>query len=124
MLKKTITYTDYNEVQHTEDFYFNLSRAELALMEMSENGGLTKHIEKIVAAKSNKDIIELFKDIIGKSVGRKSEDGKRFIKNDEVRDEFLQSEAYSELIIELLADDNMAAFINGITGLIEPTSKS
>lgn len=118
MLKKTITYTDYNGDTHTEDFHFNLSRAELSLMEMSEAGGLTNHINKIVAEKDNKRIIELFTDIIEKSVGRKSEDGKRFIKNEEIRNEFMQSEAFSELIMEIMQAENAALFVNGITSSI------
>lgn len=121
MLKKTITFTDYNDVEQTEDFYFNLSKAELTEMELSTKGGLVKMIEEIVEAEDNKEIVAIFKDLIIKSVGVKSRDGRRFVKNDEVRDDFLQTEAYSVLFIELASDAKAAAaFVNGITPKVQP----
>lgn len=116
MLKKTITYTDYDENQRTEDFYFNLTKAEVSEMEMSTTGGLSKMLQKIVAEKDTKRIIEMFKDLILKAYGEKSPDGKRFIKNQELRDAFSQTEAYSELFMELAGNaEAAAAFVNGIT---------
>ena len=127
MLKKTISYTDYDGNQRTEDFYFNLNKAELTEMEMSYNGGLAKTIEKTVAVQDSKRIIEIFKDLILKAYGEKSPDGKRFMKNNEIRDSFAQTEAYSELFMELAMDANAAAsFVNGITPVISsfnPISK-
>lgn len=126
MIKKTITYTDYDGNERTEDFYFNLSKPELIEMQMSEAGGLEKKIEKISKEQDLKKIIELMKDIIKKSYGIKSDDGKRFIKNDEILDEFMQSEAYSELFMGLATDANEASeFINGILpkGLVEEAKK-
>lgn len=115
MLKKTIKYTDYDGNEREEDFYFNLSTAELMEMELSTTGGLEKYIQKIVAEKDSKKILEIFKEIIVKSYGVKSADGKRFIKNDEVREEFVQTEAYSDLFSELATNADAAAdFINGI----------
>lgn len=115
MLKKTITYVDYDDNKRTEDFYFNLSKAELTEMEMSQNGGLQKLIEKIIAEQDGSKLIELFKEIILKSYGEKSLDGKRFVKNQEVVDAFVQSPAYSELFMELATDSDAAAnFINNI----------
>ncbi len=115
MLKKTITYTDYDGVERTEDFYFNLTKAELAEMEMSQEGGLGKEIEKLVQEKKVSRIIEIFKAIIRKSYGVKSNDGRRFIKNDAVLTEFTETEAYSELFMELATDSDAAgAFMNGI----------
>jgi nitrogen regulatory protein PII len=115
MLKKTITYTDYDGNQRTEDFYFNLSKAEVTEMELSAQGGLSKMLEKIIASQDSKRIMEIFKDIILKAYGEKSGDGKRFIKNQELRDAFVQTEAYSELFMELATNaDSAAAFINGI----------
>lgn len=115
MLKKTIKYTDYEGVERIEDFYFNINKAELAEMELSTKGGMVKRIERIVAAKDNKEIVEIFKEFILKAYGVKSADGKRFIKSQEVLDEFTQSEAYSELFMELATDDKAAAeFINAI----------
>ena len=126
MIKKTITYTDYDGNERTEDFYFNLSKPELIEMQTSEAGGLEKKIEKISKEQDIKKIIELMKDIIQKSYGVKSDDGKRFIKNQEVLDEFMQSEAYSELFMDLATDANAASeFINGILpkGLVEEAKK-
>ena len=115
MLKKTITYTDYNDNTRTEDFYFNLSEAELMEMEMSTVGGLAESIQKIVAAQDAPSIIKIFKDLVLKAYGVKSADGKRFIKNSAIREEFEQTEAYSELFMELATDADAAAeFVNGI----------
>lgn len=115
MLKKTITYTDYNGVSRTEDFYFNLTQAEITEMELSTSGGLAEMIQKIVSAKDAPAIIKVFKDLILKSYGEKSLDGKRFVKSDEIRTAFSQTEAYSKLFMELAFDDKKAAeFVNGI----------
>ncbi len=123
MLKKTITYVDYDGNERTEDFYFNLSKAEIAEMELSAEGGLTKLIERIVAAQDGKKIVEIFKDLILRAYGEKSPDGKRFIKSPELRDAFAQTEAYSELFMELATNaDASTAFVNGIVP-IAPESK-
>lgn len=115
MLKKTITYTDYNGVERTEDFYFNLNKAEILEMEMSISGGLTEMINRIVAAQDAPAIIKIFKDLVLKSYGIKDADGKRFVKNDKVREDFAQTEAYSVLFMELATDaDAGAKFVNGI----------
>lgn len=115
MLKKTITYTDYNGVERTEDFYFNLNKAEILEMELSTEGGLQQTIEKIIAAQDMPALSKYFKDIILMSYGEKSPDGKRFIKNQEIRDAFAQTEAFSELYVELATDDVAAAdFVNGV----------
>lgn len=115
MFKKTINYTDFDGNERTEDFYFNLSKAELTEMELSSDGGMEKLINKIIAEQDNKRIIAIFKDLILRSYGEKSLDGKRFIKTQELRDSFEQTEAYSELFMELATDaDAAAAFVNGI----------
>lgn len=115
MLKKTITYTDYNGNERVEDFYFNFTEAELAEMQLTTEGGLVEMVEKIVQAKDQPAIIRLFKELILKAYGVKSDDGRRFIKNSEVRDSFAQTEAYSILFMELGTDaDKAAAFVNGI----------
>lgn len=115
MLKQTRTYVDYNGVSRTEDFYFNLTRAELTEMELSVDGGLVEMINRISAVKDGKQIIALFKDIVLRSYGEKSPDGRRFIKNQELRDAFAQTEAYSDLFMELATDaEKAAAFVNGI----------
>lgn len=115
MLKKTITYTDYNGSERTEDFYFNLTKAEVVEMEMSTTGGLAEMIKKIVAAQDAPSIIAIFKKLILKAYGEKSPDGKRFIKSDEISNAFSQTEAYSQLFMELATDaDKAAEFVNGI----------
>ena len=120
MLKKTITYTDFDDNERTEDFYFNLTKAEITEMEMSTEGGLVKTIEKIVQTQDAKRLIEIFKDLILKSYGEKSIDGKRHIKNQEVRDNFSQTNAYSELFMELVGDAKASAdFVNGIVPSID-----
>lgn len=120
MLKKTITYTDYNGVERKEDFYFNLTKAEIMEMEMSTSGGLTEMINRIVAAQDAPAIIKIFKELVLKAYGVKSPDGKRFIKSDELATEFAQTEAYSQLFMELATDaDAASAFVNGIVPNVE-----
>lgn len=115
MLKKTIKYVDFDENERTEDFYFNLTEAEVAEMEMSTEGGLIKRLEKIVAMKDAKQIIEAFKDLILRSYGEKSLDGKHFVKNDAIREKFASTNAYSQLFMELaLNADAAATFVNGV----------
>lgn len=115
MLTKIIEYTDYNGVERKEDFSFNLNKAEIMEMEMSTVGGLAESINKIVAAQDTPQLIKLFKDLILKAYGKKSSDGKRFIKNDELREAFSQTEAYSILFMELAGNaDEASKFINGI----------
>lgn len=115
MLKKTITYEDYNGNSRTEDFYFNLTQAEVTEMELSVEGGLVEMIRRIVAAQDGKQIIATFKDLILRAYGEKSPDGKRFVKNDALRESFAQTEAYSQLFMELATNAEAAsAFVNGI----------
>lgn len=115
MLKKTITYTDYNGVERTEDFYFNLNKAEIMEMELGTTGGLAEMIQKVVASQDAPTIVKIFKDLVLRAYGEKSQDGKRFVKNEEIASGFAQTEAYSILFMELATDANAAsAFVNGI----------
>ena len=115
MIKKTITYIDYNDNERTEDFYFNLSKAELTEMELTETGGLVNLINRIIAEQDNKAIIKMFKDLVIKAHGVKSADGRKFVKNEHTREDFTQTEAYSEIFMELATDaDAAAAFVKGI----------
>lgn len=122
MLKKTITYTDYDGRERTEDFYFNLNKAELTEMEMSVKGGLAAMINKIISAEDSPTLIKIFKDLILKAYGEKSLDGKRFIKSQELRDSFQQCEAYSVLFMELATDADAAS--NFIRGLVPESINS
>lgn len=115
MLKETRTYTDYDGVERTEDFYFALSKAELAEMELSTDGGMQAMIEKIINSKDNKKIVEIFKEILLKSYGEKSDDGKRFVKSPELSKAFSETPVYSDMFMELATDEEKAsAFIDGI----------
>lgn len=115
MLKKTITYTDYEGVERTENFYFNLTKAELAEMELTTDGGMKERLQRIVDAKDGKAIMREFKGIIMKAYGVKSDDGKRFRKSEELSKEFEESPAYDILFMELVTDADAAAnFVQGI----------
>ena len=115
MLKKTITYTDYNENKRTEDFYFHLTKAEITEMEMSIDGGLQQSLQKIVDTQNAPAIISEFKKIVLKAYGVKSDDGRRFIKTPEVKAAFAETEAYSIMFMSLFTDANAAAeFVRGV----------
>jgi len=115
MFKKTITYDDFDGNSVTEDLYFHLSKAELIEMELSEKEGLAHYLQNIIESEDGAAILETFKKIVLSSYGKKSEDGRRFIKSAELRDEFTQSNAYSELFMELATNAESAAeFINGL----------
>lgn len=115
MVKKTITYTDYNGTERTEDFYFHLSEAEIIEMEMGTVGGMKAYVDRIVQAQDQETIIKIFKQLLLKSYGEKSMDGKRFIKSQELSDAFSQTVAYSNLFMELAQDAGKAAeFVNGV----------
>lgn len=115
MLKKTITYEDFNGNEVTEDYYFHLTKADLIEMEMSQKGGLHEYLQKIVESEDGKAIIATFKELILVAYGQRSEDGKRFIKTPELRNEFQSTEAYSSLFMELCTDTDAAAdFVNGV----------
>lgn len=116
MLKKTVKYLDFNGNENEETFYFNLSKAELSKMEFSKQGGLTSHIKEAIESDDNAALIDLFNTIILDSYGIKSEDGKRFIKSNTIKQEFEQSAAFSELFMEIATNPgNAEAFIKGIT---------
>lgn len=115
MLKKAITYLDYNGVERTESFYFNLSKAELIEMEFSTVGTFTSMIQNIIDAQDEPELIKLFKSLILKSYGKKSADGRRFEKSEEISKEFSETEAYVMLFMELARDGKAASeFVNGI----------
>lgn len=115
MLKKSITYVDYNDVERTETFYFNLSKAEIMELELSTTGGLAEMIEKIVELENTPELIKIFKEIILMSYGEKSDDGKRFIKSEQLSTNFSHTEAYSNLFMELATNSDSAAnFMNAI----------
>lgn len=109
MLKKNITYTDYDGLERTEEFRFNLTKAELVDMELTTAGTFTETMKRIIAEKDIIRIAKLFKELLLKSYGVKSDDGKRFVKSQELSEAFSQTEAYSDLYIELLSNPEEAA---------------
>ena len=115
MLKKEITYENFEGEETTETFYFNVSKPEIIELEVDVQGGFGRMMERIVEANDTKLLIQEFKRIILLAYGVKSEDGKRFIKSDELREEFTQTAAYSELFMQLALDADAAAdFIKAI----------
>lgn len=117
MLKKTIKYRDLDGNEVEDDFYFNLNKAEILELEVSKKGGLTAYFQQLVDAEDAAQIIGIFKEIMELSIGKRSADGKKFIKNQEIRDEFFQSDAYSTLFMEFLdnpSEEMGAAFMRGI----------
>jgi hypothetical protein len=115
MLVKTITFRDLDGNELTSDFYFNISLEELTGMELDVEGGLGEHFKKIVAEGDGKELFAAFRKLIAKSYGIKSEDGLRFIKSEQISQEFMQTDAYSELFLELATDAEAAAkFFNAV----------
>lgn len=115
MITKTVTYTDYNGVEKTEKYRFNLTEAEVMEMELSTSGGLAETIETIVNTQDYPALIEIFKKLVLKAYGVKSPDGRRFDKSDEIRYDFEHTPAYSKIFMELATDAEVAAeFVNGI----------
>lgn len=115
MIKEPITYTDYNGTERTEDFYFHLTKAEIMKMELGVKGGLAEQIQRIIAAQDTPAIIEIFEDLIKKSYGVKSPDGRGFLKRKEDLEAFMATEAYSILFMKLSTDAEAASkFIKGI----------
>lgn len=115
MRKETITYTDYNNVTRTEDFFFNLNEAELTALQYGVDGGLKEMLERIVKSNDNKQIMACFHELIAKSYGEKSPDGRRFVKSKELSEAFMQTEAYNELMLHFMTDANYSAeFINDV----------
>lgn len=127
MVKKTITYTDFNGEEVTSDLYFNLTKAELVEIELGHKDGLGESIQRIIDSKDGAAIVAEFKKILLMAYGQKSLDGTRFIKNDALREEFESSAAYSEIFMELVTDaEKAAAFIQGVIpeDMTEETMKS
>lgn len=118
MLLKTIKYTDYNGQERNEKHYFNLTKAELMEMEMGTTGGWANMMQGIIDAQDTPSLIKIFKKLILQSYGEKGADGKSFIKikdGKKLADDFVQTEAYSTLFMELALDAKAASdFILGI----------
>lgn len=115
MIKKTVTYTDFDGNERTEDFYFHLTEQELTEWEISVDGGLSGVLSRIINSKDNKKLIEIFKDLLIRSYGVKTPDGRGFIKNQDVLNDFIYTQAFSDIYMELATDDKAASeFVNGI----------
>lgn len=115
MFKKTIKYVDYKGNEREEDFYFNITKSELVEMELAQKGGMSEYLEKITKAQTKDELVLWFKKIILKAYGEKSEDGRRFMKSDEIAKAFSETEAFNQLYMELITDEKKAAdFVNAI----------
>lgn len=115
MFIKKITYTDYNGQEVTDTLHFNFTEAELIEMDHSEAGGLQEKLARIVEEKDDNNIVKYFKEILLAAYGEKSPDGKRFIKNQQTRENFEFSPAYNIMFMELMTEENAAQnFINAI----------
>ena len=115
MLKETRTYTDFNGKERTEDFYFNLSKAELAEKHLSSKKGLSELLQDIIDSDDHELIVKTFKEILLKAYGEKSEDGRRFIKSEELSKAFSETPVYSDMFMELATDSDKASkFVHGI----------
>lgn len=111
MISKKIRYYDYNDVAHEETFYFNLSKAEIAELQFSDKDDTLSDMMTNLGDDntSARKALEIFKKVIAKAIGERSDDGARFIKNDTIRKDFMETEAYSELLFELMEDPKGAA---------------
>lgn len=115
MYKKTINFTDYDGNERKEDFYFNMTEAEVMKYEFRTPGGLSKLMERIVQAQDTAQIIDVFEELVAQAYGVKSPDGREFIKNKDVLTSFQQTEAYSKLFMELATNAKAASeFFNSI----------
>lgn len=115
MLKKTYTYKDYNDVERTESFYFHFTEAEILDMEMSAEGGFAERVQRIIDAKDQAALMKLIKKFVIDAYGIKSDDGRRFNKNEEVKTSFLECPAFSDIFMDMVTNDELAAeFVNGV----------
>lgn len=120
MYKKTIKYTDYNGIEHEDDFYFNMTKFDLMRLNAEHPGGFEDYINRITKAMDTKTLVEVFESIIQQSYGEKDETGLRFVKSKAKSEAFTQTEAYSELMMELISSETAAAeFVNGIIPKID-----
>lgn len=115
MYKETITYTDYNDEERTEDFYFNLTETEISMLQLGTEGGLREKLERIMKSNDKPEIIKFFKEMIDITYGEKTPDGRRFIKSPELSKAFSETEAYNIFFMKLATDSDTAInFLNGI----------
>lgn len=115
MLKETIKYVDYNGIERTEDFYFNLSESEIVEMAATTEGDLGENLKKMIESKDGSAIMRTFKDLLDRAYGEKSADGRRFVKSSEISKAFFETEAYNKLFMRMVTDPEYAAnFIAGV----------
>jgi hypothetical protein len=114
MLKKTVKYTDFDNVERTDTLYFNLTQAELLEIEIHTPGGMEKTIKNAVSDEKSDKIFDIMKELIMKSYGEKNSDGK-FIKTAAISEAFSHTECYSTLLFDVLETSEKAAnFFNAI----------
>lgn len=108
MYKKEITYTDFNGVECKETVYFNLTKTELTTWDQQHSGTFSDYLTNISEGKHVKDIYNIFTEIVDRSYGIKSEDGKRFVKTPEALADFKASAAYDQMMVDILSDASLA----------------
>lgn len=115
MITLPIKYTDYNDVERTEEFSFNLNKAELAELQLGVSGGFDAVLKRLTNRMETPEVLKIFKGIILKAYGVKSDDGRRFMKSEELSKEFEETEAFSNLYMSFFENaDNFTKFIKGI----------
>lgn len=123
MLKKVVTYTDFNGDERSETLYFNLTEVEVARLEVRYPGGLEKHINNLNAQERPDEVLDLFETVLKMAYGTKSDDGRHFHKSEEETKKFGDSAAYTKIFVELLTDDAKAAdFFNAMVFVVAPAA--
>lgn len=127
MLKQKVQYEDFDGATQVEDLYFNLNRMELiALQSRYGKEDMAAYIDKLVEDKDIEKVYEILNDIVLSAYGIRSEDGKRFLKSETIREEFKQSLAYDALIEDFHDETRkvLESFIVGITAHIRGINKA
>lgn len=114
MLKREIIYENYDGVEIKETFYFNLTRSEIVMMGMEDDGDLAERLKAIVDTKDGKQIVKVLHDLLLRSYGEKSSDGRRFVKSPELSKAFSETPAFDILFDEILDPDKALDFINAL----------
>lgn len=114
MIKKTVTYTDFNDMERTDELHFHMTQPELIKLSVSKEGGFERYLNKIIQTNNMKEIVDTLDEVIRLSYGEKTADG-RFEKSPEILNKFVSSEAYNIVFMEIAQNSETAAeFINGV----------
>lgn len=115
MLKKEVSYVDYDGNKVTETLYFNMTKTEIAAMQVRMDGKFIDYLQDLVKGNKIERLFHIFKDIVLDSYGKKSDDGRRFVKSKELRDDFEASIPFDNMMMEMLQDpDKQSQFVRAI----------